>query len=264
MALDESEELYGYLDTEAGEEERSTYTGEEGAESYEGASEAYEELYGMTPQEYYASLGGATQSGADEHARRLKAARDYWESGQSEGARRKMLERVGLKEGTKLYEHATSLADIAAGKEKTEGQIEAEKELLVLAKAQRGRAMGYGGFDAAEIMQRAGRSAQEIELGGESAIEQAAKQASKAAKDQLEQLLIAGEQRAEDRAFGMQQMAFQEGQASSSLWSNVLSGVLGAIGAVVGAVVPGASAATAALGASVGSSMGGSTGKYLG
>ena len=264
MAIDENDSLYSYLDTEEGAEERSTYSGDEGEISEEGVASAYEELYGMSPQEYYESLVGATQQGADEAARRYREAREYWESGQSEAARERMLERVGLREGTKLYEHAERLADIAAGKRKTAGQIEAEKELAVLARAQRGQAMGYGGFNAAEIMQRAGRSAQEIEIGGESAIAKTARKASQAAKDQLEQLLIAGEQRAEDRALAMQQLAFQQEQASGALWSNVLGGVLGAIGAVVGSVVPGASAATATIGAAVGSSLGGGAGRYMG
>lgn len=264
MSTNEGDDLYSYLDTEEGAEERSTYTGEEGEASSAGVDEAYEELYGMTSEEYWDSLGGATQQGADEHARRLAAAREYWESGQSEGARKRMLERVGLREGTKLYGHAERLAEIAAGRRKTEGQLEAERELAILAKAQRGRAMGYGGFDAADVMQRAGRSAQEIEIGGESAISKTARKASQAAKDQLEQLLIAGEQRAEDRALAMQQLAFQQEQASGALWSNVLGGVLGAIGAVVGSVVPGASAVTATIGASVGSAMGGGAGRYMG
>ena len=164
--------------------------------------------------------------------------------------------------GERVFEYAERLKDIAEGRRKTEGQIEAEKQLEILSKAQRGRAMGLGGFDTAELLQRAGRSAQQAELGGESAISQAARQARLAAEDQLEQLLIAGEQRAEDRAFAMQQLAFQEEQASGSLWSNVLGGVLGAVGAVVGAAVGGPAGAVA--GGAAGSAMGSGTGRYLG
>jgi hypothetical protein len=163
----------------------------------------------------------------------------------------------------RMLAYAEKLYDISEGRRKTEGQIEAEKELEVLSKAQRGRAMGYGGFNTAELLQRAGRSAQQVELGGESAIEAAAKQARMAAKDQLEQLLIAGEQRAEDRAFAMQQLAFQEEQARGSLWSNVLGGVLGALGAVIGAVATGG-AAGAVVGGAIGSSMGKGAGRYAG
>ncbi len=264
MATDENDNLYSYLDTEEGAEERSDYSGDEDGIAEAGVAASYKELYGMSPQEYYESLGGATQQGADEAARRYEEAREYWESGQSEAARERMLERVGLREGTKLYEHAERLADIAAGKRKTAGQIEAERELAVLARAQRGQAMGYGGFNAAEIMQRAGRSAQEIEIGGESAIAKTARKASQAAKDQLEQLLIAGEQRAEDRALAMQQLAFQQEQASGALWSNVLGGVLGAIGSVVGIVATGGNPAGGVLGGTVGSSLGGGAGRYIG
>ena len=121
--------------------------------------------------------------------------------------------------------------------------------------------MGYGGFDAAEVMQRAGRSAQEIEIGGETAISKSARQAELAAADQLEQLLISSQQRAEDRAFAMQQLEFQQGQASGSLWSNVLGGVLGAIGSVVGAVAGGP--AGAIVGGKAGSAIGSGTGRYL-
>ena len=170
-------------------------------------------------------------------------------------------EKSGLT-GDRIFDYAQSLKDIKEGK-KTEGQLEAEKQLAVLARAQRGRAMGLGGFDSAELMQRAGRSAQQAELTGETAIEQAAVQARSQASSALEQLLIAGEQRAEDRAFAMQQIQFQEEQARGSLFSNVLSGVLGAVGAVVGSVIPGGGVVGAMVGGSIGSSLGGSTGRYL-
>tara|TARA_R100001163_G_C5067096_1_gene205979 strand:+ start:4588 stop:5382 length:795 start_codon:yes stop_codon:yes gene_type:complete len=263
MATEENDNLYSYLDTEEGEEERQTLEDEQGNETAtrEGIDEAYEELYGMSPDEYLDQLGGFDPNFSA--GERMREAQKFYESGQSQSARERMLERVGLREGTKLYEHAEKLADIAAGKRKTAGEIEAERELAILARAQRGQAMGYGGFNAAEIMQRAGRSAQEIEVGGESAIAQTARKARRAAKDQLEELLIAGEQRAEDRAFNMQQLAFQQDQARGSLWSNVLGGVLGAIGSVVGIVATGGNPAGGVLGGTIGSSMGKGTGQYL-
>ena len=165
-------------------------------------------------------------------------------------------------EGDEAYAFAERLYGIGEGDIKTEGQIEAEKELAILAKAQRGRALGYGGFDAASVLQRAGSGAQQTALTGESAIDQAARQASMAARDQLEQLLISGEQRAEDKAFALQQLAFQQEQASGSLWSNVLGGVLGAIGTVVGAVAGGP--AGAMVGGRAGSAMGSGAGRYMG
>lgn len=223
--------------------------------------EASQELYGKTFEEYYEEQGfgdGVTQQGA-EAAAAARAAVD--EKAKEVARERTFREKYGLT-GDRLYDYATKLSEIAEGRRKTEGQIEAEKQLEILSKAQRGRAMGLGGFDTAELLQRAGRSAQQAELGGESAISQAARQARLAAEDQLEQLLIAGEQRAEDRAFAMQQLAFQEEQASGSLWSNVLGGVLGAVGAVVGAAVGGPAGAVA--GGAAGSAMGSGTGRYLG
>ncbi len=196
------------------------------------------------------AYGGPGSEGAQSFLRDIEEAKKA-------AARREM----GLT-GERVFDYAERLKDIAEGRRKTEGQIEAEKQLEILSKAQRGRAMGLGGFDTAELLQRAGRSAQQAELGGESAIAQAAKQAQLAAEDQLEQLLIAGEQRAEDRAFAMQQLAFQEEQASGSLWSNVLGGVLGAVGAVVGAAVGGPAGAVA--GGAAGSAVGSGTGRYLG
>ena len=166
-------------------------------------------------------------------------------------------------EGDEIYDYAERLYGIGERDVKTEGQVEAEKELAILSKAQRGRAMGYGGFNAAELLQKAGRSAQQAELGGEAAIDTAARQAAMAARDQLEQLLISGKQRAENKAFAMQQLEFQQGQASGSLWSNVLGGVLGAIGAVVGGVVT-MSPAGAIAGATAGSALGSGGGRYLG
>ena len=166
-------------------------------------------------------------------------------------------------EGDEIYDYAERLYGIGERDVKTEGQVEAEKELAILSKAQRGRAMGYGGFNAAELLQKAGRAAQQAELGGEAAIDTAARQAAMAARDQLEQLLISGKQRAENKAFAMQQLEFQQGQASGSLWSNVLGGVLGAIGAVVGGVVT-MSPAGAIAGATAGSALGSGGGRYLG
>ena len=260
MADDSLSSIYGYLDTEDAREDRGDYS-DDGTAA--GINAAYEELYGMSHQEYVDSLGGSTQQGADEAYFRMQAATDYYQSGQSESARQQMREKYGLT-GDKLFAEAEKLADIASGRRKTEGEIDAEKRLAALAQGQRGRAMSYGGFDAAEILQRAGRSAQEGELGGEAAIAQASKQAKGSAKDQLEQLLISGEQRAEDKELGMMSMMAMADQASEQLWSNVLGGVFGGIGAIVGATVPGGDAALSKVGASVGQSFGGGTGRYLG
>ena len=246
MALSDNYEL---------EEEEIQTTAEE-------REKAFKEIYGTSSEAYFDQQGfgdGVTQQGADAAYFAMQAA--------DERAKEAAKERIGREKygltSDKLFGYATRLSDIAEGREKTKGQIEAEKQLAVLAKAQRGRAMGLGGFDSAELMQRAGRSAQQAELTGETAIEQAAVQARREAESALEQLLIAGEQRAEDRAFAMQQIQFQEEQARGSLFSNVLSGVLGAVGAVVGSMVPGGGAVGAIVGSSVGSSLGGGAGRYL-
>ena len=247
MALSDNYEL---------EEEEIQTTAEE-------RDEAFQDLYGKTSEQYFDEQGfgdGVTQQGADAAYFAMQEA--------DEKAKEAARERIGREKygltGDKIYDYATKLSEIAEGQRKTEGQIEAEKQLEILSKAQRGRAMGLGGFNTAELLQGAGRSAQQAELGGETAIAQAARQARLAADDQLQQLLIAGEQRAQDRAFAMQQLEFQEGQAKGSLWSNVLGGVLGAVGAVVGAVVPGGGAAGALVGSAIGSATGKGAGRYLG
>mgnify|MGYP003140773717 CR=1 FL=1 len=88
------------------------------------------------------------------------------------------------------------------------------------------------------------------------------RQARLEAGAQLEQLLIQGQQRAEDRAFAMQQLAFQQEQASGSLWSNVLGGILGAVGGTIGFFAGGP--AGAAAGATIGSGGGKAFGSYIG
>lgn len=166
--------------------------------------------------------------------------------------------------GDKIFGYASRLADTAEGRRKTAGQIEAERQLKILSGAQRGfgAAQGRGSFDAADILRAAGGAAQGAETEGESAIADASRQARLEAGAQLEQLLIHGQQRAEDRAFGMEQLRFQQEQASDSLWSNVLSGVLGAIGGVVGFAAGGPAGAVA--GASIGGSGGKAFGTYIG
>ena len=164
----------------------------------------------------------------------------------------------------RIFNYASRLADTAAGKRKTAGQIEAERQLKILSGAQRGfgAAQSRGSFEAADLLRAASGAAQASETEGESAIADASRQAQLEAGSQLEQLLIQGQQRAEDRAFAMQQLAFQQEQASGSLWSNVLGGILGAVGGVVGFAAGGP--AGAAAGASIGGSGGSAFGSYVG
>lgn len=167
-------------------------------------------------------------------------------------------------EGDKIFGYASRLADIAEGKRKTAGQLEVERQLKILSGAQRGvgAAQARGSFDAADLLRAASGAAQASEVSGESAIADAARQARLEAGAQLEQLLIQGQQRAEDRAFAMQQLAFQQEQASGALFSNILGGILGAIGGVVGFAAGGP--AGAAAGATIGSSGGSALGSYIG
>ena len=245
---------------------------------YEGVG-SEEDIYGEldvrgaapTKEEIEAASRGATGRGYYGDDGFLEGGRD--QSGYTWGDYQEDLKEINIRakeaaarreaglSDDRLFGYAERLKDIAEGRRKTEGQIDAEEKLDILTKAQRGRAMGYGGFNAAELLQKAGRSAQQAELGGESAIAEAVKQASRAADDELEQLLIASKQRAEDRAFAMQQLTFQEAQAGGALWSNVLSGVLGAVGSVVGAAVGGP--AGAVIGGTIGAGTG-KAGQYLG
>ena len=183
---------------------------------------------------------------ADRYARMMGRRREY-----------------GL-EGDRIFNYASGLADVAEGKRKTAGQIEAERQLKVLSGAQRGfgAAQARGSFEAADLLRAASGAAQASETEGESAIADASRQARLEAGSQLEQLLIQGQQRAEDRAFAMQQLAFQQEQASGSSWSNVLGGILGAVGGVIGFVAGGPAGAVA--GASFGGSGGKAAGSYIG
>ena len=167
--------------------------------------------------------------------------------------------------GDKIFNYASRLADTAEGRRKTAGQIEAERQLKILSGAQRGfgAAQARGSFEAADLLRAASGAAQASETEGESAIADASRQARLEAGSQLEQLLIQGQQRAEDRAFAMQQLAFQQEQASGSLWSNVLGGILGAVGGTIG-FFAGGGPAGAAAGASIGSSGGKAFGSYVG
>ena len=264
MADENEYDIYDDIDVEGSDptDEELEEAGFSG--SFGGATaEELEEIYGGLQEQLRKRQETIDQYGLDETASLGQEGDEFLSTYESKmrEAKRAAARRASGLTGDRIFEYAERLKDIAEGRRKTEGQIEAEKQLAILSQAQRGRAMGLGGFDTAELLQRAGRSAQQAELGGETAIAQAARQAKMAAKDQLEQLRIAGEQRAEDRAFNMQRLAFQEEQAKGALWSNVLSGVLGAVGTVIGAGIGGP--AGAVVGGSVGSGVG-KAGQYLG
>ena len=91
--------------------------------------------------------------------------------------------------------------------------------------------------------------------------------AQRSAKANLEELLITGQQQAENKALAMENIAWQREQADKSMWSNVLGGIFAAIGTGVGFMAT-AGASTAVqvaamgLGASVGRGGGETAGSF--
>ena len=181
----------------------------------------------------------------------IASSREY-----QEATRRK---KFGL-EGDKLFDYASRLADTAAGKRKTQGQIDAERALQILTGAQRGMAASSTGFDVAQSLQQGERAAQRAELEGEAQIGAAAKLAQQQAGASLEQLLITGEQRAADKAMAMAQIPQQVAAAESSMFGDVLSGIFGAVGAIAGGALGGP--AGAAAGGAGGRAFGGAVGRF--
>jgi hypothetical protein len=213
--------------------------------------------------EFYRSQGIDPERVRDARGDEFRAFRDDRIAAANYAQEMARRREYGL-EGDKIFGYASRLADVAEGRRKTAGQIEAERQLKILSGAQRGfgAAQARGSFEAADLLRAASGAAQAAETEGESAIADAARQARLEAGAQLEQLLIQGQQRAEDRAFAMQQLAFQQEQASSSLWSNVLGGILGAVGGTIGFFAGGP--AGAAAGATIGTGGGKAFGSYIG
>ena len=181
----------------------------------------------------------------------IASSREY-----QEATRRK---KYGL-EGDKLFDYASRVADTAAGKRKTEGQVRAERALQILTGAQRGVAASKTGFDTAQSLRAGERAAQRSEAEGEAQIGAAAQLAQQQAGASLEQLLIAGEQRAEDKKFAMAQIQMQREAAEGDMWGNVLGGILAVAGTIVGA--PGGPTGMAA-GATGGQAFGQGAGRWL-
>lgn len=148
-------------------------------------------------------------------------------------------------EGDKLFDYATRLSDVAEGKAKTAGQVKAERALEILTGAQRGMARSQGGFDTATALRQGARAAQQAEVAGEEQIGAAAELARQQAGASLEQLLIAGEQRAEDKAFAMAQIQQQAEATEGSMFANVLEGIFSAIGGIAGGTIGGPEGAVA-------------------
>ncbi len=101
------------------------------------------------------------------------------------------------------------------------------------------------GFDAAQSLRAGERAAQRSEAEGEAQISAAAELARQQAGASLEQLLIAGEQRAEDKAFAMAQIQQQAEATEGSMFANVLEGIFSAIGGIAGGTIGGPEGAVA-------------------
>jgi len=193
------------------------------------------------------------------------AKRAYAESQEGRGMFRtedieaQLRSQYGL-EGDKLFEYASRLSETAEGRRKTEGQVRAERALEILTGAQRGRAKSQAGFDTATALRQGSRAAQHSEAVGEEQIGAAAELAQQQAGATLEQLLIAGEQRAEDKKFAMAQIQMQREAAEGDMWGNVLGGILAVAGTIVGA--PGGPVGMAA-GAQGGQAIGQGIGRWM-
>ena len=235
------ESIYGYLDTDPTEEE-TRQAGRDVREEWEDLVRSK----GGDPRDYYNRM-------SDDYYRRKTQERA------AELGRGSARERAGL-EGDKLFEYASRLAETAEGKRKTEGQIRAERALEILTGAQRGVAASNTGFDAAQSLRAGERAAQRSEAEGEAQISAAAQLAQEQAGASLEQLLIAGEQRAEDKKFAMAQIQMQAEAAEGEMFGNVLGGILAAVGAIAGA--PGGPAGMAA-GAQGGQAIGQGIGRWM-
>ena len=236
------ESIYGYLDTDPTEEE-TRQAGSDVREEWGAQVEAR----GGDPRDYYNRM-------SDDYYRRKTQERA------AELGRGSARERSGL-EGDKLFDYASRLAETAEGQRKTEGQVRAERALELLTGAQRGVAASKTGFDVAQSLQTGERAAQRSEAEGEAQIGAAAELAQQQAGASLEQLLIAGEQRAEDKAFAMAQLQQQRESAEEGMWGNVLGGILGAVGGIVGGIVGGP--AGAAAGATGGQAIGQGAGRWV-
>ena len=236
------ESIYGYLDTDPTEEE-TRQAGSDVREEWGAQVEAR----GGDPRDYYNRM-------SDDYYRRKTQERSA-ELGIESGRK-----AAGL-EGDRLFEYASRLAETAEGQRKTEGQVRAERALEILTGAQRGRAKSQAGFDTATALRQGSRAAQHSEAVGEEQIGAAAELAQEQAGASLEQLLIAGEQRAEDKAFAMAQLQQQRESAEEGLWGNVLGGILGAVGGIVGGLTGGP--AGAAAGATGGQAIGQGAGRWV-
>ena len=169
-------------------------------------------------------------------------------------------EKAGLT-SERLFEFAEETGRIAAGGE-TEAERRTRRSLEVLAGSQRSMARAGTGFGAAQRGRMAERSAQRVETVGAARMAEAKELQMEAAEQQLEQILIQGEQRYEDRQYQMAMMQAQRDAASGNIFGSILEGVLSAVGAGVGFVASGGNPAVAVLGGMAGKASG-SIGRFI-
>ena len=224
----------------------------------------FKDLYGESWEEWFeANSGSGTQGEADEKWRRGQAAREHAEK-MGYAARREH----GL-EDPRMFELAQELYGISTGQQESSGRRAARRSLEQLAGGQRGAAAAGSGFRAGARTMAGERAAQTVETVGGSELSERSAAEREATKNQLDELLMQGKARAETKKLQLQQIAFQQEQADSSMWGDVLGGILGAVGVVVGGVLtmgagPAAVAAGIGAGASISSGLGKAGGRWAG
>ena len=240
-----TEEEQSFLDTLP----ESTLT----EEDYESAEEKATELAGRDFQQDEGGTASTFYSDLDEY--RQAAYQRSLEA--REGARQR--KEAGL-EDPGLFEIATELSGIARGEIESGDRRRTREAIETLAASQRGRAQSTTGLRSAARLRGGETAAQAVQAIGGAKLSEATEIEREAAQRQLDDLLIQGRLRAENKKLRMQEIAYQREQASKGFWGDVLSGVLGAIGGAVGFVATGFNPAGAVAGATI---LGG-TGKAAG
>ncbi len=151
MADENEYDIYDDIDVEGSDptDEELDEAGFSG--SFGGATaEELEEIYGGLQEQLRKRQETIDQYGLDETASLGQEGDEFLSTYESkmQEAKRAAARRASGLTGDRIFEYAERLKDIAEGRRKTEGQIEAEKQLAILSQAQRGRAMGLGGFAA--------------------------------------------------------------------------------------------------------------------
>lgn len=165
-----------------------------------------------------------------------------------------------------LFEAATELSGIARGEIESSERRRTREAIETLAASQRGRAQSTTGLRSAARLRGGETAAQAVQAIGGAKLSEATEIEREASQRQLDDLLIQGRLRAENKKLRMEEIAYQREQASKGFWGDVLSGVLGAVGAGIGflAAGPGGAVAASVLGGAIGSGTGKAAGRTFG